>query len=103
MDKFTVSVCLQLVEVFLKKLNFRDHVEVICQTIKLLFTCLYAHRREFEENPGQEKIQKNESIVINKLLKSLRDRLSKDLGKEMSSYYKSDNLARELSVRRKQK
>ncbi|XP_022800357.1 E3 ubiquitin-protein ligase rnf213-alpha-like [Stylophora pistillata] len=97
-NEFTISICLQLVEVFFKKLNFMDHIEVICQTMKLLFACIYAQRMEFEEKLDKEKSRENESKIINKLLKSLGDRLSIDLNKEMSSFYKSKNLARELSL-----
>ena len=96
--EFTVSLCLQLVEVFLKKLNIWDHVDLICHTIKLLFTCISRQRREFEEKPDQEEGQLNESKTIDMLLRSLRERLSNDLSHTMSYHHKSERLARELSV-----
>ena len=91
-------MCLKLVEVFLKKLNIWDHVDLICHTIKLLFTCIRKQRREFEEKPDQEKSQLNERITIDRLLRSLRDSLSRDLSYTMPYHHKSEHLAKELSV-----
>ena len=96
--EFTVSLCLQLVEVFLKKLNIWEHVDLICHTIKLLFTCISKQRREFEEKPDQEEGQLNKNKIIDRLLRSLRERLSNDLSHTMSYHHKSEHLARELSV-----
>ena len=96
--EFSVSLCLQLVEVFLKELNICDHVDMICHTIKLLFQCIRKQRRLFEEKLDQEKGQLDERKTIDRLLSSLRDRLSRDLYHTMSSSPKSEHLARELSV-----
>ncbi|XP_022796392.1 E3 ubiquitin-protein ligase rnf213-alpha-like isoform X2 [Stylophora pistillata] len=96
--EFSVSLCLQLVEVFLKELNICDHVDMICHTIKLLFQCIRKQRRLFEEKLDQEKGQLDERKTIDRLLSSLRDRLSRDLYHTMSSSPKSEHLARELSL-----
>ena len=95
---FTVSLCLQLVEVFLKMLSIWDQVDLICHTIKLLFTCIREQRREFEDKPDREKGQLNERKTIDRLLRSLRDSLSSDLSHTMSHHHKSELLARELTV-----
>ncbi len=101
--EFTISMCSKLVETFLKNLNFRDHLDVICRAIKLLLTSIQRQRRETVGRPDEEKRQAVESDTINKLLKSLRSTLVADLAPSMSSYYKSDSFARELEVCRKLK
>ena len=73
-------------------------MDLICYTIELLFTCISKQRREFEEKPDQEEDQLNESKTIDRLLRSLRERLSNDLSHTMSYHDKSERLARELSV-----
>ena len=97
--EFTVSMCLQLVEICLKKLNFRDHLDDICQAIKLLLTSILIQRRELEGWPNQETKQTNESNAIDVVLSGIRNRLTNDLFPNMSSYQESDlDLGRELKV-----
>ena len=98
---FAISMCSKLVELFLKKLNFRDHLDVICRAIKLLLTSIQRQRRETVGKPDEEKRQAMESDTINKLLRILRSTLVIDLSPTMSPYYKSDSFARELEVGRK--
>ncbi|KAJ7339375.1 hypothetical protein OS493_005769 [Desmophyllum pertusum] len=96
--EFTISMCLQLVEFCLIMLNLLDHLDVICQAIKLLLTSILIQRRELEGRPNQETKHTNESNAIDVVLSGLRHRLVLDLSPNMSSYYNSDGLARELEI-----
>ena len=90
-------MCLTLLEVCLKKLKFKDHINIICMLIKLLLTSIQRQRQEKSRRPNDTKGQATEEEIITKLLKSISELLS-ELPSSTSSFYKSDTLMRELEV-----
>lgn len=91
-------MCLKLLEICVKKLNFREQLETVCLLIRLLLTSIKCQRKQGAERSSEEENQAKEEEVIKKLLKILRNELMNGLPPSMSNYYKSESLLRELQV-----
>ena len=91
-------MCLTLLEVCLKKLNFKDHIDIICMLIKLLLTSIQRERQEKSRRLNETKGEATEEEIITKMLKTLRSKLLSELPSSMRSFLKTDALMRELEV-----
>lgn len=99
--EFTTSVCLRLLETCFEELTLREHLELICLLIKLLLTSIQRQRIETTRLPDDTEYQEQlvkETEIIQKLLKTLRTKLTTEFSSTMSNYYQSEFLLRELSV-----
>ena len=96
--EFTTSVCLRLLEICVKRLNFRDQLEIVCLLIRLLLTSIQRQRKGIAESSSDVENKTEEGAVINRLLKILRDKLMNVLPSSMAYYYRSESLLRELQV-----
>lgn len=96
--EFTTSVCLRLLEICVKRLNFRDQLEIVCLLIRLLLTSIQRQRKGIAESSSEVENKTEEGAVINRLLKILRDKLMNVLPSSMAYYYRSESLLRELQV-----
>lgn len=96
--EFTSSVCLRLLEICVKRLNFRDQLEIVCLLIRLLLTSIQRQRKGIAESSSEVENKTEEGTVINRLLKILRDKLMNVLPSSMAYYYRSESLLRELQV-----
>ena len=96
--EFTSSVCLRLLEICVKRLNFRDQLEIVCLLIRLLLTSIQRQRKGIAESSSEVENKTEEGAVINRLLKILRDKLMNVLPSSMAYYYRSESLLRELQV-----
>lgn len=99
--EFTTSICLKLLEICVKKLNFRDQLEIVCLLIRLLLTSIQRQRKGMAESSSEVENKTEEGAVINKLLKILRNELMCVLPPSMNYHYRSDSLLRELQVNTK--
>ena len=99
--EFTTSICLKLVEICVKKLNFRDQLEIVCLLIRLLLTSIQRQRKGMAESSSEVENKTEEGAVINKLWKILRNELMCVLPPSMNYHYRSDSLLRELQVNTK--
>ncbi len=102
--EFTVSTSLNLAEVCLEGLYFRDGIDLICLAIKLLFSSIQLWRNstadsqtDDKENNAQGKGSLKE-YYLHQLSKKLGSKLTRELHHEMPDYYKSDALPKELKV-----
>lgn len=96
--EFTTSVCIRLLEICVKRLNFRDQLEIVCLLIRLLLTSIQRQRKAIAESSSEVENKTEEGAVINRLLKILRDKLMNVLPSSMTYYYRSESLLRELQV-----
>ena len=65
--EFTTSMCLKLLETFLKTLTFRDHLKIICNFIKLLLTSIQRQGHQITRSRGDEERQAKQREVIGEL------------------------------------
>ena len=91
-------MCLKLLEVCLKQLNFRHQIEVICNLVKLLLTSIQRQRQEKVKRADNMERQGKEEEIINNMLKILRGKLMNELPPTMSNNYQSESFLRELRV-----
>ena len=96
--EFTSSICLKMLEICVRKLNFRDQLEIVCLLIRSLLTSIKCLRKQVAERSTEEEIQAKEGAVISKLWNILRNDLMNGLSPSMSDNYKSESLLRELQV-----
>ena len=82
----------------MRKLNFRDQLEIVCLLIRSLLTSIKCLRKQVAERSTEEEIQAKEGAVISKLWNILRNDLMNGLSPSMSDNYKSESLLRELQV-----
>ena len=82
----------------MKRLNFRDQLEIVCLLIRSLLTSIKCLRKQVAERSSEEEIQAKEGAVISELWNILRNDLMKGLSLRMSVNYKSESLLRELQV-----
>ena len=91
-----ISSSLDLVEKSLKNLSFRDHIEVICLSIKLHLASIQRRRLKSMDKPA-DKAQQSGTIL--QILRMLQDRLSHELPYKMPCYHDKTPLLWELDVR----
>ena len=96
--EFTSSVCLKLLEICVKKLNFREQLETVCLLIRLLLTSIKCQRKQGAERSSEEENQKKEGAVIGELWMILRNDLVNGLPKSTFDYDKSESCLEELQV-----
>lgn len=107
MAEFAVAASLELVEACLEKFVFRDDIDLICLSIKLLFSSLRQWRNAAVDAGDSETANKEnqtdeiESLkedCIRKFLKMLGSKLTRELSFSMPDDYQNVALSRELKV-----
>lgn len=103
--EFTVSASLTVAEVCLDNFSFKEGIDLMCLAIKLLFSSIQQWQNdaidsqtEDEENKtdGRKYLKKE---YVRKLTNQVLSKLKSSLSPDMSGYYRSDALSRELEVR----
>ena len=107
MTQFTVAASLELAEACLEKFVFRDDIDLICLSIKLLFSSLRQWRNAAvdagdsgtanKENQTDE-IESLKKGYIRTFLKKLGSKLTGALSVYMPDDYQDVALSRELKV-----
>lgn len=101
--KFRVSASLELVNVCLDSLRYREGIKLICHAIKLLFTGMqqYQHAIEESQTKNTDKLQEIETLKkdhLDKLWVKLKSYLESKLAWKMPDNYQNEALPRELEV-----
>ena len=95
---FTNSMCGKLLEVCLHKLTFRRHIKIICNLIKLVLTSIQRRQQEMAGRQEDTDPKVIEEGSLSRLLKILGHQLTHELPGTMPSYYKNEELLKELEV-----
>lgn len=101
--KFRVSASLELVNVCLDSLRYREGIKLICHAIKLLFTGMQQCQHAIEESQTEniDKLQEIETLKkdhLDELWVKLKSYLESKLDWKMPDNYQNEALPRELEV-----
>ena len=100
----TVTASLEVAQICLDNLNFREDIDLMCLAIKLLFSSIQQWRTyamDSQTNDEEKKTDGREYLkeeCIRKISEKVASKLKRALPPDMPEYYRSDALSRELEV-----
>ena len=87
-----MSLCLELAVMFIERHSLRDYTELVCRSIKLVFTSI--HKWQIDQEKKTEENEREKERAISQLLEEL---LFKVAG-EFRHQYQKGHLTKELQV-----
>ena len=103
--EFTVSASLTVAEVCLKNFSFQEGIDLMFLAIKLLFSSIQQWQNDAIDSQTEDEENKTDGRkylikeCLRKLTNQVLSKLKSSLSPNMSEYYRSDALSRELEVR----